>query len=277
MVTGRRANLPVVRAVLFDLFGTLVHFAPRLPAATSSPSEDVRSDPTGSGHAGETPAGGRSAWRSAMGWLRQAAERELPDVRFEDVLAALMQVTEEVIRQRPPEYLEVPSRERFRRALVRVGVDGQRASAAAERLSLAHMAYLASTTQLPAGHRAVLQTLAARYRLGLISNFDHGPTARRVLAAHDVERFFEVIVISDGFGRRKPHPAIFRAALHDLGVRAEEAVYVGDSVADDVIGAANAQLAMVWISPQGADLPPDAPQPCAVIRALGELPALLDH
>jgi HAD superfamily hydrolase (TIGR01549 family) len=245
--------LPHVRAVLFDLFGTVVHITPRVP------TREV--------------AG--SAWRSAMGWLREAVVHELPDVCFEDLLTALMQVTEELVRQRPPECLEVPSRERFRRALARVGVDGEGASAVAERLSLAHMAYLASTTQLPVGHSAVLQTLAARYRLGLISNFDHGPTARRVLAEHGIERFFEVVVISDGFGRRKPHPAIFQAALRDLGVPADHAVFVGDSVADDVIGAANAQLAMVWFNPKGEGLPPDVPPPRAVIGALSELPAVL--
>lgn len=238
-----------MRAVLFDLFGTVVHFAPRAPAA----------------------AGG---WRAAMGWLREAAARELPAVSFDELLPALLQVSEEIVRQRPPEYLEVPSRERFRRALARVGVD---ASDIAERLSLVHMAYLASTTCLPAGHGGVLECLAARYRLGLVSNFDHGPTARRVLATHGVERFFKVILISDGFGRRKPHPAIFQAALHDLGVRADEAVYVGDSAADDIVGATNAQLAGIWINPKGELLPPDTPQPRAVIRALEELPALLEQ
>ena len=151
------------------------------------------------------------------------------------------------------------------------------APAIAERLSLAHMAYLASTTRLPAGHRAVLETLAARYRLGLISNFDHGPTARQVLATHGVERFFEVVLISDGFGRRKPHPAIFHAALRDLGVAAHEAVYVGDSVADDVVGASNAQLPVVWVNPKGEALPLDTPQPRAVIRGLDELPGVIEQ
>jgi len=242
-----------LRVVLFDLFGTVVHFAPRGPRVE----------------------GASSGWRAAMGWLRTAAEHDLPHIPFDDLLAALLQVSDDLVRQRPPEYLEVPSRERFRRALLRFDVDAATAATVAERLSLAHMAYLASTTHLPAGHGAVLQTLAARYRLGLISNFDHGPTARRVLADHGLDRRFDAVVISDGFGRRKPHPAIFEAALRDLGVPAAQAVYVGDSVADDLVGATNAQLAMVWINPKGEALPPDAPRPRAVIRGLDELPAVL--
>lgn len=242
-----------LRVVLLDLFGTVVHFAPRVPRVE----------------------GASSGWRAAMGWLRAAAARELPDIAFDDLLVALLQVTDDLVRQRPPEYLEVPSRERFRRAVARLGVDGANAATVAERLSLVHMAYLASTTHLPAGHDTVLRVLGARYRLGLISNFDHGPTARRVLVEHGIDRCFDVVMISDGFGRRKPHPAIFEAALRDLGVQASEAVYVGDSVADDLVGATRAQLAVVWINPKGEALPPDAPQPRAVIRTLDELPAVL--
>src|SRR5512140_253327 len=113
-----------VRALLFDLFGTVVHFAPRVP-----------------GNQGPTPQ-----WRAAMHWLHETAQRELPQIAFDDLLTALMEVTQEIIRERPPEYFEVPSRERFRRALRRLSVDGAQAPALAERLSLAHMSYLASTT-----------------------------------------------------------------------------------------------------------------------------------
>ena len=248
-----QAPLPAVAGVLFDLFGTVIHFAPQVPTV------QVAGNP----------------WRSTMGWLRDAAAHELPQVPFDDLLAALMQVTEELVRQRPPEYLEVPSRERFRRALVRCGSDDERTPAIAQRLSLAHMGHLASRTMLPPGHAAVLQALAARHRLGLVSNFDHAPTARRVLTEHGVAPFFEVILISDEFGRRKPHPAIFEAALRDLKVRADQAVFVGDSISDDVAGAHNAQLRVAWFNPEGEPLPAGAPAPQLVIRELRDLVELL--
>ena len=37
---------------------------------------------------------------------------------------------------------------------------------------------------------------------------------------------------------RKPHPAIFERALEALGVRAERTLFVGDSLAVDIAGAA---------------------------------------
>jgi HAD superfamily hydrolase (TIGR01549 family) len=241
------------RALLFDLFGTVVHFAPRVPTVEVA----------------------GTAWRTTMGWLRERAEQELPAVPFEALLPALMEVTEEIVRKRPPEYLEVPSRERFRRALVRVGVVAAEAPAMAERLSLIHMAHLASTTQLPEGHAAVLAELAAQYPLGLVSNFDHAATARRVLSEHGVAGCFSTIRISEEFGRRKPHPAIFHAALADLGVAASDALFIGDSLSDDVAGAQSAGLAVAWVNVTGDPPPGKMPPPDHVITHLAELCALL--
>jgi HAD superfamily hydrolase (TIGR01549 family) len=239
---------------LFDLFGTVVFFAPQVPTVEV--------------------AGTR--WRSTMNWLRDAAARELPDVPLDDLLATLMQVTEEIVRQRPPEYREVPSRERFCRALVRLGVDAAQAPAAAERLSLAHMAHLASLTVLPDGHRTLLQELAARYRLALVSNFDHAPTARRILEDHGIADCFGAILISDEFGRRKPHAAIFEAALRQLGAGADEALFIGDSVADDIVGAHTAGLPVVWLNVKGDPLPTGIAPPEHTITELNGLSALLD-
>ncbi len=249
---GERGS-KTVEVVLFDLFGTVVHFAPQVPTAQV----------------------GGSQWRSAMGWLRDAAEAELPYVPFDDLLASLLHVTEEIVRQRPPQYREVPSRERFRRALTRCGLDDAEAGVVAERLSLVHMSHLASRTVLPAGHAALLTALAASHRLGLVSNFDHAPTARRILAVHGIAAFFEVVVISDEFGRRKPHPSIFAAALQGMGVNAAQALFVGDSVSDDVVGAHNAQLAVAWLNPKAEPLPPGTPPPQHVLGRLDELIALL--
>ena len=243
-----------IRAILFDLFGTVINFTPGVPGIQAATSE----------------------WRAAMHWLQETAERELPQIHFDDLLTALMEVTQAIVRDRPPEYREVPSRERFRRTLLKLGIDAGRAPGLAERLSLAHMSFLASTTVLPSAHLEVLRQLAPRFQLGLISNFDHGPTARRILADHGIGGFFAAIVISDDFGRRKPHPAIFVAALRELGVTVEDALFVGDSVSDDVIGGQNAGLKVVWLNAKRHALPPDVKPPEHEIADLSELPALLD-
>ena len=121
-----------------------------------------------------------------------------------------------------------------------------------------------------------MRQLAAQRPVALVSNFDHGPTARRVLAAHGVGDFFSAIVISEEFGRRKPHPTIFAAALDALGADPTEAWYVGDSVGDDIVGAHNAGLPVVWINAEERPLPAGVAPPTHVIRRLPDLAALLD-
>jgi HAD superfamily hydrolase (TIGR01549 family) len=239
--------------LLFDLFGTVVHFAPRVPTVEV--------------------AGTR--WRSTMGWLREAVAAEAPEVPFDDLLAALMWVTEDIVRQRPPDYFEVPSRERFRRALTMLGIAAGRAAPIAERLSGVHMRHLAAQTVLPAGHASLLQRLGDRYRLGLVSNFDHAATAQRILVAHGVARYFETILISETFGRRKPHPAIFAAALQQMGAGQRDALFIGDSASDDVAGAHNAGLAVVWVNVKQEALPEGTPTPDYVIDSLEELSDVL--
>lgn len=244
-----------VRAVVFDLFGTVVHFLP--PAAQAPPTGAVR--------------------RTAMGWLHESAMELLPGLALEDLVAALTAQSEEIVRGRPPEYLETPSAERFRRALRRIGIADDDAERIAARLSAVHMQHLADQTTLPQGHAEVLRRLVENYRLSLISNFDHGPTARGVLVRHALAGYFEPIVISDGFGRRKPHPAIFQYVLDALDLAAHQAVYVGDSLADDIAGARSAGMRNVWVNRERAPIPARMPTPEAQIETLHDLPELLKH
>jgi putative hydrolase of the HAD superfamily len=48
---------------------------------------------------------------------------------------------------------------------------------------------------------------------------------------------FDYLYFSDEGGRSKPHPDVFRSVLERLGVRAAEAVHVGDMQRTDIEGA----------------------------------------
>lgn len=226
------------RAVVFDLFGTVVQFR-------GQPDRTVE-------------------------WLRAPLAAVQPGLAFDAFRAALRDVSTAISAARAADHREVPSGERFARALALAGVAD---AGAAEVLSLAHMAHIAERTLLPSDHDTLLHQLGGLYRLGLVSNFDHAPTARDVLLRHGVARHFEVTLISDSFGRRKPHPAIFAAALQQLDVPPSQAIYVGDTHADDVVGARGAGMDVAWIAnPHDADL---EPRPTHRIRQLADLRTLL--
>ncbi|MFQ5425479.1 MAG: HAD family hydrolase [Gaiellales bacterium] len=80
----------------------------------------------------------------------------------------------------------------------------------------------------------------------------------------------DAVVTSRVHGKVKPHPTIFRAALSLLGVAAEEAVMVGDSVLDDIEGARRAGIRPILIDRDAGHR--DGPD---VLETLWELPALL--
>ena len=73
----------------------------------------------------------------------------------------------------------------------------------------------------------------ARLRIGLVSNGIRDLT--EFVAHHRLD--VDAIVDSRSHGRVKPHPTIFEAALELLGVRAADAVMVGDSLEEDIEGA----------------------------------------
>jgi putative hydrolase of the HAD superfamily len=86
----------------------------------------------------------------------------------------------------------------------------------------------------------------SKKKVGLVSNFDHPPHVRRVLSRNGLESIFDTTVISSEVGVKKPDPAIFALALHQTGISAADAVYVGDTQAD-VAGAIAARIHPVFI------------------------------
>jgi HAD superfamily hydrolase (TIGR01549 family) len=70
-------------------------------------------------------------------------------------------------------------------------------------------------------------------KIGLVSNT--GRDLGAFVAHHALD--VDAAVGSATHGKTKPHPAIFQAALDELGVLAEETAMVGDSPEDDVEGA----------------------------------------
>lgn len=75
-------------------------------------------------------------------------------------------------------------------------------------------------------------------KIGLVSNlFDPPLLMRELFAAIGLLERLDGVAVSAEVGKRKPHPAIFEAALAQAGVAAGEAVMVGDRVREDVGGA----------------------------------------
>ena len=123
----------------------------------------------------------------------------------------------------------------------------------------------------------VIETLGAvqeaGWRTGLISNTGatSGPAMRPVLTGYGVMALLDVAVFSDEAAESKPAPGIFRRTLAGLGVEPAEAVFVGDTPELDVVGP---QQVGMW-TVQVGELAQDGVRPHARISALSDLPAAL--
>jgi len=116
------------------------------------------------------------------------------------------------------------------------------------------------------------------YRLGVVSNSDG--RAEEGLAAAGLLSFFEVVIDSQLVGFEKPDPRIFEAALSRLGVRPQEALYVGDIYEVDVIGARRAGMEVVLLDPLGVYADRDvvtATDVAAAVRGLLDGPGPLSE
>lgn len=52
-----------------------------------------------------------------------------------------------------------------------------------------------------------------------------------------LDSFFDTVVSAEDAGEKKPHPAPFRMALDRLGIKAHEAIMIGDWAEKDMVGA----------------------------------------
>ena len=123
-------------------------------------------------------------------------------------------------------------------------------------------------------NRPVLQALAGRYRLGVVSNFTGN--LDRCLAELDLLQLFAVVVDSLVVGWAKPDPRIFRHALEGLGAATASSWMIGDNFETDIRPAAALGISTCWLAPPDRPTPTEGVATQRIAR-LTDLPTLLDR
>jgi phosphoglycolate phosphatase len=131
--------------------------------------------------------------------------------------------------------------------------------------------YRSERPQLQAGARDVVQALAERFRLGLVSS-GSSLRVRSQIRAFGLQPLFAVSVFGDQVPHRKPHPLQLQLAIRQLGFEPSACIYVGDAP-EDVQMARRAGVAVVGVlehSPVPERL--RASRPNALIKTISSLP-----
>lgn len=253
---GRRKEaLPVIRAVLFDLGGTL-------HTASSPPGRDV--------------------------WFARRLLERLADygVHLEtapEELARRLSENSEVYKHASEESLrELPPAEIWSDYyLGGYGVERSRLEPMAEELSFLYD-YERVKLMRREGLRETMEQLKAMgLRLGVISNIISTSVVPHLLREYDLDRFMECQVMSSTCGVRKPSAEIFRVAEGEMGLKPEELAYVGDTISRDVRGVRNAgwrlmiQIRNPGVAHRDKGLENSGYRPDYLIDSLTEIPDII--
>ncbi len=107
--------------------------------------------------------------------------------------------------------------------------------------------------------------------LGMITN-GYGQFQMDNIQALGIEKYFDIILISEWAGMKKPDSRIFNKALAKLNVSAKESIFIGDHPENDVNAAKKVGMIGIWKKDfQWDDVDADY-----IIDDLLELPAIIE-
>ncbi|BBI34303.1 HAD family hydrolase [Cohnella abietis] len=94
--------------------------------------------------------------------------------------------------------------------------------------------------------REIVQHARKKYKTGLITN---GKTLIQYgkIDQLGIRDDFDLIIVSEEAGVKKPDPRIFEMALQQLELSPEECVYIGDHPVNDIEGAAKIGMKTIWM------------------------------
>ncbi|MGH7161992.1 MAG: HAD family hydrolase [Planctomycetota bacterium] len=119
---------------------------------------------------------------------------------------------------------------------------GRAPEALAGRLGEAMHRSFVDACRVPSALPELLERLAARHKLAVLSNFCLTPPVEEVLRRAGLSRHFEIVEVSATHGYMKPHASLFRRVLAALGTAPERTLMVGDNVWADVVGGRRAGM-----------------------------------
>ncbi len=129
--------------------------------------------------------------------------------------------------------------------------------AEAECIAARHVQTYMSNRRAVPGAATLLELLRRHARTAVVTNNTLVEQEEK-LKTFGLRSHVEQLITSEECGVAKPGAAIFHCALERLGVAPEEAVMVGDSWANDIVGAANLGMRAVWLNRHGDESPDPA-------------------
>ena len=130
--------------------------------------------------------------------------------------------------------------ERFARPLRIGGASPDEALEMSKVLDKLYLDLLGSKTALIEGARELLDALSARgYRMGIVTN-GFREVQYNKMRSSDIEKYFDVVVLSDEIGINKPDRRFFDYAVDKASSQHLNNIMIGDNYTTDILGSLGA-------------------------------------
>jgi putative hydrolase of the HAD superfamily len=121
----------------------------------------------------------------------------------------------------------------------------------------------------------MLAQAKTRYRLAVVSDAQSAYGLPELRAA-GLAAYFSSVIISGDYGYRKPDPRLFQAALTELQVRPEEAIFVGNDRFRDIFGARQVGMKTILFCPHGNAGGSPETEPDYILYQYADLPRAIE-
>jgi putative hydrolase of the HAD superfamily len=199
----REENMPQIKVILFDCMETLIDM-------TEIPGEKEYALWAYEG------SGVEQYWQSPEGFVEQfrAVRKKLDET--------------------PPYHREYDITERFKR-IIKLNKEENKEKEAelVRKLLINYWERYKAKCYVSEEVKYTLANLAAKYPLGVVSNFIVKQGVEELLKEWGIDQYFKFVVTSINLGWRKPHPRIYQAAFRKAGAQSREAVFIGDDYRND--------------------------------------------
>ncbi len=247
-----------VKAVLFDLFNTLVLLE----------NEDA-------------------FYMPSLKKLHDSLVKNEINVTFEEFVRAYFEVRDKLYEETNRTLEDPHFNIRVSKTLQKLGYELEASHPTVQEASDAFCKEFITYTRPDEDAEYVLKQLQGKYKLGIVSNLSIPECVPKIFEKFHLDNYFDVIVISGAINKRKPSPEIFEKALETLGLKPHEAIFVGDTPGIDIKGANAVGLKTVLIKrpppPKGStplsyELPEAQEEavPDNVVKSLKEILALVE-
>lgn len=242
------------KAIIFDLFGTVVHFDESILPVFRFQEELF--------HCTTPP-------------LYEMATRVQNGYSIEFFHNALMETITRLRKEKSVFLNEISCLTRMKRLLDHLHFpENEETAALAFRMKEVHMSWMKKCVYLPEGYQSFLGKLTS-FRLGLLSNFDDTGTGYQILEELKINRFFHSILFSEEAGLIKPHSDLYTRILASLNLAPTDVLFVGDTPDADILGPKKTGMDTAWINPGEYPFPEEFLHPDYEIKSIADLETII--